>query len=633
MKRILAFSWISLLALTLSAEETCGDAQADFDALFSAEAKKVAATRIKSDDAALAAKLLAAAAGAPDSPDFQILLYEKAYEFGAKSKDGYAHAIAAARSLARADVKRADECEKKILTIYNLQYRTARGSARAAAGQVLSGYLVSLGDRHAAAGNTADALVEYRRASVVARSARLKNAKAILAKINAAVARQHLDRRIAGLRKTVEGKPDDTRTTKQLMMLLLVEKNDPKAAMELLPKADADETTRTFIPLAMKRWDDLPDDTYIDLGHWYQQLSKRTTGSAKLRILARARSYYQTYLTLRGKADASALRATMPLKQLDKQLAGAGPINCGYTPPPRGVTREMAQWTRKRDAMPVKQRLSALLKKLSEVSEGQKVNLKGYKIEADRIVELNFWGAKSLMSTGPLYGMKLRGLNLAFSQIEHVEPLAGMKLTSLDMVGCPKLQSLKGLEGMRFTKLDLYGSKMIDDLTPLRGLPLTSLGLRACSMKSLDGLEGMPLESLSLYDCQKLKNIESLAGAPLGRLNISNCWHLADFKPLRGLPLKNFNTNTLPPAQFALLRGMPLKVLWISGCKIKDLSPLRGMRLTALSLQNCKTLQSIAGIEKMPLEKLYLQGTKFATPQVAAGLKKKIPTLKTVVIK
>ncbi|MDP6044244.1 MAG: hypothetical protein QGG25_01445 [Phycisphaerae bacterium] len=415
-------------------------------------------------------------------------------------------------------------------------------------------------------------------------------------------------------------------------MLLLVEKNDPKAAGEIVSMADADETTRTFIPLATKRWDDLPDDTYIDLGHWYQQLSKRTTGASRLRMLARARAYYQTYLTLRGKADASALRATMPLKKLDKELAAAGPIDCGYTPPPRGVTRALAQWTRKRDAMPVKQRLGVLLKKLSEVS-GAKVHIKGHKIEGDRIVALNFWGASAITSVGPLYGMKLRSLDLSFAKMDHVEPLTGMKLTKLSLRSCPELRSLKGLEGMELTKLDLYGSGMIDDLTPLRGVPLTSLGLRACRIKSrLDGLEGMPLESLNLYDCQKLKNIEALAGAPLRKLNISNCWHLADFKPLRGLPLTNFNTNTLPAPQFALLKGMPLKVLWISGCKIKDLTPLRGMRLTHLNLRNCKMVKTLAGIEKMPLEELYLQGTKFATKQVADGLKKKIRTLKKVVV-
>ncbi|MDP6546979.1 MAG: hypothetical protein QGH60_23635 [Phycisphaerae bacterium] len=633
MNRTIAIVLVSILVVGLFADGASADPASDFEALFGAEAKKAAATRIKSDDVALAAKFLTAAAGAPDSPEFQVLLYEKAYEFGMKSKGGYPHAIAAVRRLAAADPKRQDECEKKLLAVHDLAYRTARGKDRVAAGQMLSGYLLSLADARAASGNTSEALTIYRRAHVVAKSIRSKNAKIIVEKINAVVTRQHLDRRIAALQKVLKDKPDDSRTAKQLLMMILIERNDPQAAMELLPAADADEATRTFITLATKTWEDLPEDTYIDLGDWYRQLSKRTSGIARLRILTRARAYYQTYLTLRGKADASALRATMPMKALDKELATAGRIDCGYRPPPKGVTRALAQWTRKRDALPVKERMGALLKKLAEVNGGSAVKAKGFTIRQDRIVSIKFDDDKNIASIGPLYRMKLTELSLRATTVEGLQPLEGMKLTKLNIRTCPKLRSLEGLQGMEITSLDLYGNRLIDDLTPLGGLPLTSLLIRGLPVKTLKGLEGMPLDTLGVYDCAKLESIEALAGAPLRKLNIANCWRIKNLKPLRGLPLTNLNTNTLPPGQFALLKGMPLKVLWISGCKIKNLSALRGMKLTVLSLQNCKTIESIRGIEKMPLEKLYLQGTKFATQQVADGLKKKIPTLKKVQIK
>jgi len=633
MNRTVRFVLVSILVVGFFVVRAGADAAGDFEALFGAEARKAAATGIKSDDVTLAAKFLAAAAEAPDSPKFQVLLYEKAYEFGRKSKDGYAHAIAAVHRLAAIDPKRKGECDQKLLAVHDLQYRTARGKERIKAGGALSGYLQSLAKNHIAAGKTAEALTAYRRALVVAKSIRSKDAKTITARINAAVALQHTDRRAASLRKALKDKPDDKRTAKQLLILLLVEKNDPKAAGALLESAEADETTRTFIPLATKTWDELPEDTYIDLGAWYQQLARRTSGGARLKMLARAKAYYQTYLTLRGKQDATGLRATMPLKKLNQELASAGRIDCGYLPPPKGVTKALAQWTKKRDALPVKQRMDALLKKLSEVNSGAEIKTKGYKIDGDRIVHLRFDSTKNLVSIGPLYGMKLKRLNLRYTSVEYLEPLAGMKLTELELAGCPNLLSLKGIEDMPLTKLELYGNKRIESLEQLRGMPLTYLGLRAVPMKNLKGLEGMPLETLVLYDCQKLEDIKVLTGMPLRKLNISNCWHLRDFKPLRGLPLTNLNTNTLPPGQFALLKGMPLKVLWISGCKIKNLSVLRGMKLTVLSLQNCKTIGSIAGIEKMPLEKLYLQGTRFATQQVANGLRKKIPTLKKVQIK
>ena len=633
MNRTVAFVLVSILTVGLFVDGAGADPAGDFEALFGAEARKVAATRIKSDDVALAAKLLAAAAGSPDSPKFQVLLYEKAYEFGMKSKDGYSHAIAAVHRLAAADPKRQDECDQKLLAVHDLQYRTARGKERIKAGQALSAYLQSLAEARGAAGKTAEALTAYRRALVVAKAIRSKDAKAITERINATVARQHTDRKVASLRKALKDRPDDKRAAKQLLMLLLVEKNDPKAAIKLLESVEADEATRTFIPLATKTWDELPEDTYIDLGAWYEQLARRTSGGSRLKMLARAKAYYETYLTLRGKQDATGLRATMPLKKLNQELASAGRIDCGYLPPPKCVTKALAQWTKKRDALGVKERLTALLKKLSEVNGGEEIKTKGYKIDGDRIVHLRFEGEKNLVSIGPLYGMKLQKLNLRGTPVEYVEPLAGMKLIELELTGCPKLRSLKGIGDMPITKLDLYGDKLIESLELLRGMPLTDLGLRAVPMKTLKGLEGMPLETLNLYDCQKLEDIKALSGAPLRNLNVANCWKLKNFQPLRGLPLTSLRTNTLTPRDLTLLRGMPLTSLWIDGCKITTLEPLRGMKLTRLSIAGCRTLENVRGIEKMPLEFLNLGGTKFATKQVADGLKKKIPTLKEILIK
>lgn len=633
MNRTVGFALVSILVVGFFVVRAGADAASDFEALFGAEARKVAATRIKSDDVALAAKLLAAAAGAPDSPKFQILLYEKACEFGRKSKDGYAHAIAAVRRLAAADPKRQDECDQKLLSVHDLQYRTARGKERIKAGGALSGYLQSFAEARIAAGKTAEALTAYRRALVVAKSIRSKDAKTITGKINATVALQHTDRKAASLRKALKDKPDDKRTAKQLLMLLLVEKNDPKAAGELLESAEADETTRTFIPLATKTWDELPEDTYIDLGAWYQQLARRTSGGARLKMLARARAYYETYLTLRGKQDATGLRATMPLKELNQELAPAGRIDCGYLPPPKCVTKALAQWTKKRDALPVKQRLPALRKKLSEVNSGAEIEIKGYKIDGDRIVNLRLDNNPALVSIAPLYGMKLRTLSIWATRVEYLEPLAGMKLTELRIVGCPGLLSLKGIGDMPITKLDLFGSKRIESLELLRGMPLTYLGLRAVPMKTLKGLEGMPLETLNLYDCQKLEDIKALSGAPLRKLNVANCWKLKNFQPLRGLPLTSLTANRLTQREMTLLKGMPLTRLSIDGCKITSLDALAGMRLTRLSVGGCRTLDNLRGIEKMPLEYLNLSGTRFATKQVAENLKKKIPTLKEVKIK
>jgi len=57
-----------LLVLAFSGGVVLADAASDYETIFGAEAKKVAASRSKTDNAAFAAKLLKAAKDMPDSP-------------------------------------------------------------------------------------------------------------------------------------------------------------------------------------------------------------------------------------------------------------------------------------------------------------------------------------------------------------------------------------------------------------------------------------------------------------------------------------------------------------------------------------------------------------------------------------
>ena len=78
------------------------DAKSDYEMLYGAREKKVLATKSTADDAALAGELLASAKHLADSPKLQAILYEKAYEFGAKDLAGHAHALEALALLEKA---------------------------------------------------------------------------------------------------------------------------------------------------------------------------------------------------------------------------------------------------------------------------------------------------------------------------------------------------------------------------------------------------------------------------------------------------------------------------------------------------------------------------------------------------
>ena len=626
-----ALALLGLLCATVS-PAAAGDPNRTFESLFGQEAEKVGRSPTKKDDVALAGKLLAAAAGAPDSPAFQVLLYEKAYDLAMKSKEGYPTAIEAMSRLAGAAPKRRAECDRKLLAVYELQYRYGRGAERVEAGSSLCRQLVSLANDEAAAGDATRALATYRRAYMIARAIRSADAPVITAKISSVLARQRLDRETASLEKALSAKPNDRRAARRLLILRLVEKNDPAAAGELLGTVTVDEATRTCLPLATKLWHELDAAACLDLAGWYQTLARKATADARPRMLARAKAYYETYLTLRGQTDAAALRATMPLKKLNEDLAPLGWIDCGFLSPPKGMTKALAEWTKQRDALPVKERLAAIENKLSEASGGKKITARSHKIEGGRIVSLSFKGNKDLTSIAPLYGMSLKRLYLEGTRIGSVAPLRGMKLVELGLWGSPKLNSVEGLEGMQLTKLSLYGGRPITSVAPLRGMPLTSLQLTYCGVKSLRGLEGMPLEDLELGNCGELEDIEALRGMRLRKLGMYGCRSVKSFQPLRGLPLTSLSMPHSSFHDITLLKGMPLRTLNIGGTSVTSLEPLRGMKLTWLAAGS-KGLRSLAGIEGMPLEFLDIQGTRFATKKVADDLKKKIPTLKEVKIK
>jgi len=622
--------------LVLLCAAICSAAEEDpnraFEALFGQESQKVERTSGKADDAALAKKLLAAAANAPDSPKFQVLLYEKAYALGMESKGGYATSVEAMRRLAGAEPQRRAECDTKLLAVYERQYRYGLGTERVEAGATLSRHLQMLARAEVAAGETDKALATCRRAYAIARVIRSADAQVITERINALLVRQRLDREMASLQRALAARPDDRRAAGRLLMLHLVEKNDPNKAAALLPSVIADEAMKTCLPMATKPWHELDENACLDLGGWYRTLAAKASADARPRMLARAKAYYETYRTLHGKADATAIRATMPLEKLNQELAPLGWIDCGFLPPPKGVTKALAEWTKHRDALPVKQRLAALEKKLSEACGGKKISARSHKIEGGRIVSLGFRGNKDLTSIAPLYGMKLRSLNLEDTRLATVEPLRGMKLQELDLWGCPKLTGLEGLEGMQLAKLSLYGGRHITSLEPLRGMPLTSLQLRYCGMKSLKGLEGMPLEDLDCGNCGSLENIEAIKGMRLRRLSLAYSDGIKSFRPLRGLPLRELGLRHSSFRDLRLLKGMPLRSLDLSGIPVTSLEPLRGMELTRLTVGG-KELRSLSGIEDMPLELLDIGGTKFATKRVADSLKQEIPTLKEVKIK
>jgi hypothetical protein len=126
--------------------------------------------------------------------------------------------------------------------------------------------------------------------------------------------------KIKSLEAELAADPKDAKAREVLIRYHLCNSGDLAAATKLLTP-DVDELLRTYIPLAGKQVEDLPESACLELGHWCRSIAKTATGKAKALMLARAKTCYERFLSLHTKQDISVTRAKIALKQIDADLA------------------------------------------------------------------------------------------------------------------------------------------------------------------------------------------------------------------------------------------------------------------------------------------------------------------------
>ena len=333
---------LTISVIALAGGLVLADAASDYETIFGAEAKKVAASRTKTDNAAFAAKLVKAAKDMPDSPGLQVLLYEKATQFGSVGPAGCDTALEALGLLEKAVPDKTDLWREKKFAIVKLRFDKSYGAARKAAGQPYMEMLEALADAKVAESKGAEAKKLYNRAVMVAKYIRSDRAAEIFAKskrASAAVARQA---RLKSLKAKLTADPKDITARKELILFYVTALDNPVEAAKLLTD-DLDEVTRTYVPLAAKSLDGLDEAICLELGDWYyRKLLKTASVIAKGVVLQRAKGYYQKFLDLHAKKDAQSYRAKAALESIEKELAklGAPAIRVGSpaASPPAGKT-------------------------------------------------------------------------------------------------------------------------------------------------------------------------------------------------------------------------------------------------------------------------------------------------------
>ena len=314
------------VAVILGAVHPASADEADdlFASFYGERYKKVQATRDKADDIELAKDLLAAAEKITDHQGLLALFYEKAYALTHREPAGYALAIRAAATLAEKIPAKQAECREKVLAVRRSQYlRGTAAQKREAAGALIKGHLADAA-AHEKQRNITEALAAARKALGVATATRSPARGEVLAEIKRLTARQRVAMRMKGLRMKLAANPADTDTRHELIRMLVIEFDDPAAAVKVLEGA-TDETLRTYVPLAAGPIDKLAAAVCAELGDWYwSQYPKADTVPAKVVCLGRAQKYIERFLSLEKGKGIQSLKAALALKKVQAELSKLG---------------------------------------------------------------------------------------------------------------------------------------------------------------------------------------------------------------------------------------------------------------------------------------------------------------------
>ncbi len=318
--RLVAVAILLSLAVPIRADEAADT----FNKLYADGLKRVVATPSPADDVALAKQMLEDAKKAGDQPAFLTLLCEKAHELAIKDTTGYPTAEAAMKLLAASVPEKKVEALQKIAAIHQRAYATARGDAKAKAGEALIDTLKGLAEAQTAAGDADGAGATLKQALAIATAIKSENRAAIQAQLAGLASQQQVAKQIAPLKAKLAADPKDASSRKEIVRLYLVELNNPAEAARFVDET-LDEATRKYVPAAAKPVEDAPEAECTELGDWYKGLADQaSTPASKAAMLGHAQAYYQRFLVLHTAADPGRTAASLTLKRIEDALAKLG---------------------------------------------------------------------------------------------------------------------------------------------------------------------------------------------------------------------------------------------------------------------------------------------------------------------
>jgi len=314
----IAATLILLLAANTQAAES---PKQTFESLFGSQIRKAAATASLLDDVKLAGDIVKTAGSDGLSDELVTVMYNAAFDLGARHSDGHALALKAMDRLTRAVPDQEINCSKKSLVLLLKRLQQARDSAgRVERAGPYADALIKTADLLAKTGNINSAVIYSRKALTVSINFKLSNNSEIRARNSRLITLQNIERRRVLLDKKIKDTPSDSASRNKLIELHLIDLDDPSAASEFL-NADCDEMLQTYVSLAVKPSDQLASTSLAELAQWYVQLADGTADISKAPMLRRSEDYYVQFLDAHTENDTTRVKASLGLASVRKTLA------------------------------------------------------------------------------------------------------------------------------------------------------------------------------------------------------------------------------------------------------------------------------------------------------------------------
>lgn len=304
----------------------CGIAADDesaklFDDFFGKRYRAALITPEGTDNHALATSLLQALKASELPTEFVVLVANKATDLASQSPESYQVTIDILEFAASKAPKQKAALDDKALDILEHAAKATKDvKVKTAAGEVLIDRLDALARVQEKAQHITEAVALYKRSVNVAREIRSSRLGTLEQKVLALGTKSQQASDIDALEKRLEANPADAEARQALIDLHLIQRDDPNTAVWFVGEK-TDQDAKTNLPLAAKDGTGATPKKLVGLGEWYQSLSARTTGPAKLKMLQRADRYFDTFLEVYEKNDLTRAKGQLLGKKVKTELS------------------------------------------------------------------------------------------------------------------------------------------------------------------------------------------------------------------------------------------------------------------------------------------------------------------------